>query len=166
QLVRAVGERVAVAVRVRAGEDVEPPAGLSRQQRAELEITQEVYARWNLADEGQREPVRHSLARDGALRPDARPFGQVGQVGHRLRVFDVFRKLIAPGKTEPGREPLLELKSPAVMDGVSDVIGDVEIAKLREYSSAERSVEDGLAARDHAWDDRSIDQSARLYAVE
>src|SRR5215468_2976694 len=87
----------------------EPAKMLNRQQRAELEIAQEVYARGNLADESQREPVRHSLARDGALRPDARPFGQVGQVRHRFRVVDGLRERIAPVKTEPAREPLLDL---------------------------------------------------------
>src|SRR5262249_12154303 len=138
QIARAVGERIAVAIRVRAGEDVEPPSGLSRQQRAELEIAQEVYARGNLADESQREPVRHSLARDGALRPDARPFGQVGQVGHRFRVVDGLRERIAPVKTEPAREPLLELESPAVMVGESDVIVYVEIGVLGEYSCVVR----------------------------
>ena len=40
-------------------------------------------------------------------------------------------------KTEPAREPLLDLERPAVVDGESDVVGDIEIAEFREYPSGQ-----------------------------
>src|SRR5262249_34634299 len=85
---RTIGERVAVAVRVRAGEDVIAPAALGAQQRTELEVAQDLHARRNFADESQRAPLRRALSRRCAFRTDAGTWGEVGQVGHGTRVGD------------------------------------------------------------------------------
>src|SRR5262245_41474636 len=108
----------------------------------------------------------HSLARDGALRPYARPFRQISQVGHGFRVVDGLRERVAAVQTKTAREPLLDLERPAVMYGESDVICDIEIAELRKQPSAEGAVENRLAARDHARDHHSVDQCASLRSIE
>src|SRR5215831_14450396 len=84
QRARPIRKRVAIAVGIRAGEDVEAAPGLSREQRAELEVTQYADARRDLTDEGERKPLRNALSRNGALRTDFGVFGDVRQVGYGL----------------------------------------------------------------------------------
>src|SRR5262249_1417484 len=103
---RTIGERVAVAVRVRAGEDVEASAALGAQQRAELEVAQDLHARRDFADESQRVPVGHTLSRQCALRTDAGTFREVRKVGHRIRVGDGLGESVAAVNAEPVRESL------------------------------------------------------------
>jgi hypothetical protein len=53
--------------------------------------------------------MRNALTRDRALQAYVWPFGQIGQVGHRLVVADGFGEGVTAVKTEPTREPLLNL---------------------------------------------------------
>ena len=48
-------------------------------------------------------------------------------------------------ETEASAESLLDLKSPAMMDGESDVVISIEVAEFRKLSSSLRADKRGLA---------------------
>ena len=151
-----VRQRIAVEISVRSCENVEPPAALRRDERAELEVVKEPYALRNLADECHRKPVRHALTGDRALITDVRAFRQVRQISNRIGIVDGFRIRIASVEAETSPKPLFHLQRAAMVNRKANVIIGIEVSELRKYAATESTIEDGLARR----------QGSRLDTIE
>src|SRR5258708_7762699 len=135
QIAGTVGERVPVAVGVRAGKDVEGLAALQRKQRTEFEIVQNADALGHLTDECQRVALGYVL-------PGARPLQRqaglrdISQVGYRVNVGNSFGEAVTAVEAEPMSEALFYLKGPTVIDRGAAADSDEEVTQFREQSFA------------------------------